>query len=33
MSRVITVGAAQTGPIQNTDSRTDVVERLIELLL
>ena len=32
MSRIITVGAAQTGPIQNTDSRTDVVERLIELL-
>jgi len=32
MSRIITVGAAQTGPIQEKDSRTEVVERLINLL-
>jgi predicted amidohydrolase len=31
-SRVITVGAAQLGPIQRTDSRKDVVERLLALL-
>ena len=32
MSRIVTVGAAQTGPIQATDTRADVVERLIALL-
>ncbi|MBV13512.1 MAG: N-carbamoyl-D-amino-acid hydrolase [Actinobacteria bacterium] len=32
MSRILTVGAAQTGPIQRADSRADVVERLIALL-
>ena len=32
MSRIITVGAAQMGPIQKDDSRTDVVQRLIALL-
>ena len=32
MSRIVTVGAAQTGPIQETDSRSEVVERLINLL-
>ena len=32
MSRIVTVGAAQTGPIQETDSRNEVVERLINLL-
>ena len=32
MSRIVTVGAAQTGPIQETDSRNAVVERLINLL-
>jgi predicted amidohydrolase len=32
MSRIITVGAAQMGPIQKDDLRTDVVQRLIALL-
>ena len=32
MSRIITVGAAQLGPIQRTDSRASVVKRLLELL-
>ena len=32
MSRIITVGAAQLGPIQRNDSRADVVERLCELM-
>ena len=32
MSRIITVGAAQLGPVQRTDSRADVVIRLIALL-
>ena len=32
MSRIVTVGAAQLGPIQRTDSRADVVTRLIALL-
>ena len=32
MSRVLTVGAAQMGPIQQADTRTQVVERLIVLL-
>ena len=32
MTRIITVGAAQLGPIQKDDSRESVVERLIALL-
>ncbi len=32
MSRIVTVGAAQMGPIQKEDSRADVVKRLIALL-
>ena len=32
MSRVITVGAAQLGPIQRADARPQVVKRLLELL-
>jgi predicted amidohydrolase len=32
MSRLVTVGAAQTGPIQRDDTRPDVVERLLALL-
>jgi N-carbamoyl-D-amino-acid hydrolase len=32
MSRILTVGAAQLGPIQRSDNRAVVVERLIELL-
>ncbi len=32
MSRIVTVGAAQLGPVQRTDSRADVVTRLIALL-
>ena len=32
MSRIITVGAAQLGPIQRADSRADVVERLCALM-
>jgi len=32
MSRIITVGAAQLGPIQKGDSRAEVVQRLIALL-
>jgi predicted amidohydrolase len=32
MSRVITVGAAQLGPIQRADSRADVVKRLCALM-
>ncbi len=32
MSRIITVGAAQLGPIQRSHSRADVVERLLVLL-
>ncbi len=32
MSRIITVGAAQLGPIQRDDSRADVVERLCALM-
>ena len=31
-SRVVVVGAAQLGPIQKSDTRTSVVERLITLL-
>ena len=32
MPRVITVGAAQLGPIARRDSRSDVVKRLVSLL-
>lgn len=32
MSRIITVGAAQLGPIQRADSRRSVVARMLELL-
>lgn len=32
MSRIVTVGAAQTGPIQRDDTRAEVVERLVALL-
>jgi N-carbamoyl-D-amino-acid hydrolase len=32
MARMVTVGAAQMGPIQRDHSRTDVVERLLALL-
>jgi predicted amidohydrolase len=32
MSRVVTVGAAQLGPIQRADSRPDVVRRMLALL-
>ncbi|PYM44735.1 MAG: N-carbamoyl-D-amino-acid hydrolase, partial [Candidatus Rokuibacteriota bacterium] len=32
MSRIVTVGAAQLGPIQRADGRPQVVKRLIELL-
>ncbi|HWO05038.1 MAG TPA: nitrilase-related carbon-nitrogen hydrolase, partial [Methylomirabilota bacterium] len=32
MSRVITVGAAQLGPIARRESRSDVVKRLVSLL-
>lgn len=32
MTRIVTVGAAQLGPIQKNDTRTDVVDRLIALL-
>ena len=32
MSRVVTVGAAQLGPVQRTDTRESVVERMLALL-
>jgi predicted amidohydrolase len=32
MSRIVTVGAAQLGPIQRAHGRTDVVKRMLELL-
>ena len=32
MTRIVTVGAAQLGPIAKSDSRADVVERLVTLL-
>jgi N-carbamoyl-D-amino-acid hydrolase len=32
MSRIITVGAAQMGPIQRTDTRTRVLKRMLELV-
>ena len=32
MTRLLTVGAAQLGPIERADTRKDVVERLLALL-
>ena len=32
MTRIVTVGAAQLGPIQRSDSRASVVKRMLELL-
>ncbi|MEY2968771.1 MAG: hypothetical protein RIQ64_1398 [Actinomycetota bacterium] len=32
MSRIVTVGAAQMGPIQNDDTRAEAVQRLVALL-
>src|SRR5262245_21597601 len=32
MTRTITVGAAQLGPIQRTNSRISVIKRMLELL-
>ena len=32
MSRIVTIGAAQLGPIQRTESRTQAVERLLDLM-
>jgi len=32
MTRIITVGAAQLGPIQRADSRARVVARMLDLL-
>ncbi|GIT45671.1 MAG: hypothetical protein Ct9H300mP12_02560 [Acidimicrobiales bacterium] len=32
MTRTVTIGAAQVGPIQLADTRSAVVERLISLL-
>lgn len=32
MTRILTVGAAQLGPVQRDDTRADVVERLVTLL-
>ena len=32
MARIVTVGAAQLGPVQRSDSRADVVERLLVLV-
>src|SRR6266508_1924431 len=32
MARIVTVGAAQLGPVQRSDSRAAVVERLLVLL-
>ena len=32
MSRIITVGAAQLGPIQKAESRASVVERMLALM-
>ena len=32
VSRVVTVGAAQLGPIQRADARPQVVKRLLDLL-
>ncbi|MBI04042.1 MAG: N-carbamoyl-D-amino-acid hydrolase, partial [Acidimicrobiaceae bacterium] len=32
MSRFVTVGAAQMGPIQRSDTRPEVMERLLALL-
>lgn len=33
MTRIVKIGAAQLGPIQRSDSRASVVQRLLELLL
>ena len=32
MARIVTIGAAQLGPVQRAHSRADVVERLLALL-
>ena len=32
MSRIVTVGAAQLGPVQRADSRAAVVARMLDLL-
>ena len=32
MTRILTIGAAQMGPVQRDHTRADVVERLVELL-
>jgi predicted amidohydrolase len=32
MTRILTIGAAQLGPVQRDDSRKEVVERLVDLL-
>jgi hypothetical protein len=32
MSRILTVGAAQLGPIQRADGRASVVARMVELV-
>ena len=32
MTRIVKIGAAQLGPIQRSDSRASVVQRLLELL-
>ena len=32
MSRIITVGAAQLGPVQKADSRAQVVDRMLDLM-
>ena len=32
MSRIITIGAAQSGPVSRSESRKDVVKRLLDLM-
>ena len=32
MSRIVTVGACQLGPIQRADSRASVIKRMLDLL-
>ena len=32
MTRIVTIGAAQLGPIQRADSRAAVVRRMLDLL-
>ena len=32
MTRLLTVGAAQLGPVERADTRKDVVERMLALL-